>query len=75
MEGGDAPALIEAIEAATQPDDLPVACIVVDTTSQTMGGETRTTKGMANFIVSAKTIENHFECVTIPIHHVARPTP
>ena len=37
-----------------------------------MGGENENNEGMANFIVSAKTIENHFECVTIPIHHVGK---
>jgi hypothetical protein len=69
---GDTAALIQAIEAGAESNDLPVACVVVDTLSQTMGGENENNEGMAAFIVNANRISTHFANLTIAVHHTGK---
>lgn len=72
VKGGDAAELIKAIEAQSEATDLPVGVIVVDTTSQTMGGENENLEGMATFIVNVSTISSHFKCLAVAVHHVGK---
>ena len=72
VQDGDAAELIAAIEAQSEPGDSPVGAIVIDTTSQTMGGQNENLEGMATFIVNANSISAHFACLSIAIHHVGK---
>ena len=67
--GGDALALIEAIQRKARQGDAPVGVIVIDTLSRTLAGADENGEGLATFIKNAGLIEQAFKCLVIAVHH------
>lgn len=72
VKNSDAAELIKAIEDQAEDGDSPVGAVVIDTASQTMGGENENLEGMATFIVNANAIAAHFQCLSVALHHVGK---
>ena len=69
---GDTTALILAIEPVIQALDIPLAAVFIDTLVRTLSGSSENDEGMRNFTDNAEVIADHFDCLTVAIHHCGK---
>jgi hypothetical protein len=62
---GDYEKLVAAIEAA----NIKPGLVVVDTVAKVIGGADENGAGMAQFLVTAEALAQHFGCFVLAIHH------
>jgi RecA-family ATPase len=63
--GGDCDRLIAAIEVAS----ISAGMIIIDTIAKVIGGADENGAGMAQFLLSAEALAQHFCCLVLAVHH------
>jgi hypothetical protein len=71
VEQGDQADLMAAIKAQV-PEGTPIAMVVVDTLSQSLGGGEENGMGMVTFLGTMLEISKRFDCVACAVHHIGK---